>query len=142
MRKLNTPLNEGIRRHAVVAAAPSPSLTVLSQCDNTYGYNAQSRFISRGAAESAEKYAYAYDPIGNRQTASNLGAARIYTIDHLNPYTQISTLRPSAPPRETFIPLFDDDGNQTLIQTKTDVRCYNHMAGPSLRGKRVMRITT
>ncbi len=89
---------------------------------NAYGYNARSELVLAAKnAEDAKEHEYGYDDIGNRQTSSDLGVSRTYTANSLNQYTEISTLRVSAPPRETFIPQFDDDGNQTLIQTKTGV---------------------
>lgn len=33
---------------------------------------------------------YAYDPIGNRQTSSDLGTARTYIANSLNQYTGLS----------------------------------------------------
>ncbi len=92
---------------------------------NAYGYNARSELISSartgGSPSLATEHEYGYDPIGNRTSSSDLGTTRAYTANSLNQYTEISTLRASAPPHETFIPQFDDDGNQTLIQTKTGV---------------------
>ncbi len=41
-----------------------------------------------------------------------------YTVNCLNQYTSISSSAPSASPRETFAPRFDD-GNQTLVKTAT-----------------------
>ncbi|MBQ9432350.1 MAG: hypothetical protein IJU44_12450 [Kiritimatiellae bacterium] len=103
----------------------APPLTVLSQYNNTYGCNAKSELFSSartgGSPYLATEHEYAYDPIGNRTSSSDLGTTRAYTANSLNHYTEISTLRAPAPPRETFIPQFDDDGNQTLIQTKTGV---------------------
>ena len=81
MRKLNTHLNGGIRRNAVVAAAPSLSLTVLSSVR------------TGGSPSPATEHEYAYDPIGNRTSSSDLGTARTYTANNLNQYTEISTLR-------------------------------------------------
>ena len=72
-------------------------------------------------AESAEEYAYQYDDIGNRIESLDLGTNRTYVANALNQYTQISNLCDSASLREEFIPTFDLDGNQTLIQTATGV---------------------
>ncbi|MBQ9431270.1 MAG: RHS repeat-associated core domain-containing protein [Kiritimatiellae bacterium] len=92
---------------------------------NAYGYNARSELISfartGGSPSLATEHEYAYDPIGNRTSSSDLGTTRAYTANSLNQYTEISTLRVSAPPREIFTPQFDDDGNQTLIRTKTGI---------------------
>ena len=87
---------------------------------NAYGYNARSELVLAAKnAEDAKEHEYGYDDIGNRTSSSDLGTTRAYTANSLNQYTEISTLRASAPPRETFIPQFDDDGNQTLIRTRT-----------------------
>ena len=67
------------------------------------------------------EYAYQYDDIGNRITSTDLTTNRTYTANSLNQYTLISNLCDSASLREEFIPQFDDDGNQTLIQTSTGV---------------------
>jgi YD repeat-containing protein len=72
------------------------------------------------AADTPE-YAYQYDDIGNRITSTDLGTNRTYTANSLNQYTLISNLCDSASLREEFVPQFDDDGNQTLIQTSTGV---------------------
>jgi RHS repeat-associated protein len=57
-------------------------------------------------------YGYAYDPIGNRLTASNNAEAIAYAANALNQYTNILSSASSAPLRETS-PLFDADGNLT-----------------------------
>ena len=66
------------------------------------------------------KYAYQYDDIGNRITSTDLGTNRTYTANSLNQYSAITTsdlgLQTSC-----FEPQFDDDGNQTLIQTATGI---------------------
>ena len=72
------------------------------------------------AADTPE-YAYQYDDIGNRITSTDLGTNRTYTANRLNQYTLISNLCDSASLREEFVPQFDDDGNQTLIQTSTGI---------------------
>ena len=84
-------------RNAVVATAPSPlEMEVISQ------------------------YAYQYDDIGNRITSTDLVTNRTYTANSLNQYSAITTsdlgLQTSS-----FEPQFDDDGNQTLIQTSTGI---------------------
>ena len=62
---------------------------------------------------------YAYDNIGNRVTAQevNSGATSdiAYVTNDLNQYTQIDTNG------NDFTPEYDEDGNQTLIQTETGI---------------------
>ena len=55
---------------------------------------------------------YAYDPIGNRQTSSDLGTARTYIANSLNQYTGLSD------GVDTFAPQFDDDGQQKSAKPK------------------------
>ena len=106
---------------------------------DVYGYNIRSELISAaklvggddpGAPQTAyTEYAYEYDDIGNRMTSFDLGTNRTYIANNLNQYTQISNLCDSLPAvalaeagaGEVFLPQFDDDGNQTLIQTATGV---------------------
>jgi len=71
------------------------------------------------AVPATTEYAYQYDNIGNRITSTDLGINRTYTANSLNQYTLISNLCDSASLREEFVPQFDDDGNQALIQTAT-----------------------
>jgi RHS repeat-associated protein len=74
------------------------------------------------AADTPE-YAYQYDDIGNRITSTDLGTNRTYTANSLNQYTLVGRAVPGAPQGEVeeFVPQFDDDGNQTLIQTSTGI---------------------
>ena len=64
---------------------------------------------------------YQYDDIGNRISSHDLGTNRTYTANNLNQYTSISNSASSALSAGEFIPQFDDDGNQTLIQTATGI---------------------
>ena len=89
-----------------------------------YGYNIRGELIS--AAKNTEdakiiEYQYQYDDIGNRITSLDLGTNRTYVANNLNQYTSISNSAISASPREAFTPQFDDDGNQTLVQTATGI---------------------
>ena len=72
-------------------------------------------------ADSACRYAYDFDDIGNRETSSERGTNSVYAANQLNQYTEISDSALFASPRETFTPQFDDDGNQTLIKTSTGI---------------------
>ena len=69
------------------------------------------------------EYAYQYDDIGNRITSTDITTNRTYTANNLNQYTLVGRADPSAPQGEVeeFVPQYDDDGNQTLIQTSTGV---------------------
>ena len=94
---------------------------------DAYGYNTRNELISAtklggpASVPTSPEYAYQYDDIGNRITSTDLATNRTYTANNLNQYTLISNLCDSASMREEFVPQFDDDGNQTLIQTSTGV---------------------
>ena len=92
-----------------VSCAKSGSAMGEARTD-IYGYNARNELVSSartgGSPSPATEHEYAYDPIGNRTSSSDLGTTRAYTANNLNQYTEISTLRASAPPRETFIWVF------------------------------------
>ncbi len=82
---------------------------------DAYGYNARSELISAsklgGSQSSATEYAYFYDDIGNRETSFERGTNYVYTANQLNQYIVV----------DDFTPQFDDDGNQTLVQTSTGI---------------------
>ncbi len=61
--------------------------------------------------DSACRYAYNFDDIGNRESSSDRGTNSIYTANSLNQYIAV----------DGFTPQFDDDGNQTLIKTATGI---------------------
>jgi len=66
------------------------------------------------------KYACIYDDIGNRLSSFDLGTNRTYAANALNQYFEISTSGAGLQTSE-FEPQYDDDGNQTLIQTATGI---------------------
>lgn len=59
---------------------------------------------------------HTYD-IGNRETSSERGKNSVYAVNSLNQYTSV----------DDFIPQFDDDGNQSLVQTATIYYNYRHL---------------
>ncbi|MCF7855856.1 MAG: RHS repeat-associated core domain-containing protein, partial [Candidatus Pacebacteria bacterium] len=69
---------------------------------NTFGYNVRSEVIE--ALLGLDQYDYAYDPIGNRLTASTPSTIATYTANELNQYTVISNGIPVEP-------TYDADGN-------------------------------
>ncbi len=93
---------------------------------DAYGYNARNELTSAtktggpASVPATPEYAYQYDDIGNRITSTDITTNRTYTANNLNQYSAITTsdfgLQTSS-----FEPQFDDDGNQTLIQTSTGV---------------------
>ena len=100
----------------------SKSGTAFDQADTVaYGYNARSELTNAFAAvDSDYRYSYDFDEIGNRETSSERGTNSVYTANILNQYTSISnslsTFQPSI-----FQPVYDDDGNQTLVKTATGI---------------------
>ena len=54
---------------------------------NDFGYNLRSELT--GAAMGTNQYGYAYDPIGNRQTASNNAEVLTYLANALNHYCPV-----------------------------------------------------
>ena len=93
---------------------------------DAYGYNIRNELTSAtklggpASVPATPEYAYQYDDIGNRITSTDLGTNRTYVANSLNQYSAITTsdlgLQTSS-----FTPQYDDDGNQTLIQTSTGV---------------------
>ena len=72
-------------------------------------------------ADSACRYAYDFNDIGNRESSCERCTNAVYVANQLNQYISISNSALSVSPRVEFIPQFDDDGNQTLIQTATGI---------------------
>ena len=79
----------------------------------SFGYNDRSELTA--AKLDASPYAYAYDNVGNRISAREDTEQITYEANKLNQYTLIKTNGAD------FIPDFDADGNQTLIQTSTGI---------------------
>ena len=75
--------------------------------NDTFGYNTRSELTT--ATVNGSNYAYDYDNIGNRETATESEITTTYTANELNQYTAIGD----------FTPTFDADGNQTLVKTST-----------------------
>ena len=104
--------------------ARSHTGTAFAQPDAIeYAYNAKSELTNAVAvADASYTYAYDFDEIGNRRTSSECGVRSAeYAANELNQYTAISTDTSAlfVSPREIFTPLFDADGNQTLVKTAT-----------------------
>ncbi len=91
----------------------SKSGTAFNNDDTiAYGYNEKSELTNAVAAvDSAYRYAYDFDDIGNRETSSERGTNSVYTANLLNQYAAV----------DDFAPQFDDDGNQALVKTATGI---------------------
>ena len=77
---------------------------------NTFAYNQRSELISAVMpatlpAGDTNLYAYAYDPIGNRQWTSVNEVTNLYQANELNQYTNIN--------EGAVEPVYDADGNMT-----------------------------
>ena len=96
------------------------SSAIFEPCTDSCGCNACKELVcSRRDVEGAEnEFEYNYDDIGNRLSSFDLDTNRTYTANNLNQYLEILTsdarLQASG-----FELEYDDDGNQTLIQTAT-----------------------
>ena len=77
--------------------------------NDTFGYNNRSELTS--ATVNGNNYAYDYDNIGNRETATESEITTNYTANELNQYTAVGD----------FTPTFDADGNQTLVKSSTGI---------------------
>ena len=82
-----------------------------TQNDN-FGYNSRSELTS--ATLGDDSYAYAFDHIGNRNTASEAGTQSAYSTNNLNQYTEISLGEAVSLPLQ-----YDADGNMIQVQTAT-----------------------
>ena len=98
-----------------------PTNGVRPSDSDVYGYNIRNELVSSTKNAEGTEYQYQYDDIGNRITSLDLGTNRTYTANNLNQYTSISNSAASALSAGEFVPQFDDDGNQTLIQTATGI---------------------
>ena len=95
---------------------------------DTFGYNDRSEvvLVSKPGGSPYTANTYQYDDIGNciSSTEQSPGGSQLvataYTANSLNQYTSISTSDFGLQTSD-FTPQFDDDGNQTLIQTATGI---------------------
>ncbi|MBT9592316.1 RHS repeat domain-containing protein [Akkermansia muciniphila] len=83
--------------------------------NDSFACNSRSELTA--ATVSGKTYGYSYDNIGNRKTArEDAEEATAYTTGPLNQYTAIKRGEEAA-----FEPVYDADGNQTLIRTSTGI---------------------
>lgn len=85
--------------------------------EDTFGYNPRSELTS--ATLGSDNYAYAFDNIGNRATATvaianSESQVSNYSTNNLNQYTGISLGDAVSSPLQ-----YDADGNATLFRTST-----------------------
>jgi RHS repeat-associated protein len=84
--------------------------TVIS---NLFAYNLRSELVD--AAMGTNQYNYAYDPIGNRRSATNNAEAWNYVANALNQYSQLTNNQ------TPITPAYDLDGNMTSYRDWTFV---------------------
>ncbi len=87
----------------------------LTTVNDSFGYNNRSELVN--ATVNNGSYGYAYDNIGNRETASELTDTTAYATNALNQYTAITESEATPP----FAPTYDAVGNQTKIKTATGI---------------------
>ncbi len=75
--------------------------------NDSFGYNSKSELTS--ASLGNNNFAFDFDEIGNRETASEAGTATNYSANELNQYSAVGD----------FVPAYDADGNATLVKTAT-----------------------
>ena len=86
-------------------------LTGATQRDE-FTYNTRSELVS--ATLGSNEFSYAFDTIGNRNTALEAGAERVYLTNALNQYDSVTR------EESTSVSLqYDADGNATQIETST-----------------------
>ena len=78
-------------------------------------YNSRSELIG-DQLRPGGRFGYQYDNIGNRKTSFEFGDTTDYTTTDLNQYAGIVKNGD-----ESFIPFYDEDGNQTKVKTSTGI---------------------
>ena len=81
-----------------------------------YGYNNRNELTS---AVGNGSYQYSYDDIGNREQSIEPTQTYEYEANELNQYTQIAEA--GIDTEVSFGPVYDEDGNQTLVKTSTGI---------------------
>ena len=124
------------RRDLLIGMDYHRSSTLVAQ--RSYTYDALGRPLTRGTARNGQTvndsfehnsrselasatvngatYGYDYDNIGNRRLATEASDYTLYETNSLNQYTSIQENEDTA-----FAPIFDADGNQTLVKTATGI---------------------
>ena len=82
--------------------------------NDSFVHNSRSELAS--ATVNGATYGYDYDNIGNRRLATEASDYTLYETNSLNQYTSIQENEDTV-----FAPIFDADGNQTLVKTSTGI---------------------
>ena len=93
--------------------------------EDSFSYNSRSELVE--AQVNGKKYEYSYDNIGNRTSTLKKSTDEIshieYTTNELNQYIAVQESEEAV-----FSPLFDTEGNQTLIKSETGTWKVNYNA--------------
>ncbi|MCR5183976.1 MAG: RHS repeat-associated core domain-containing protein [Opitutales bacterium] len=84
---------------------------------DAFGYNSRSELTT--ATIGNDSFAYNYDNIGNRNSATEAGTVSSYSTNNLNQYQAIVETVGGTP--SYFTPIHDADGNAILVRTSTGV---------------------
>ena len=85
--------------------------------NDTFVHNSRSELAS--AQVNGETYGYDYDNVGNRRMSMEAGDYAFYEANELNQYSDITGSEDEAV--FSITPVFDADGNQTMIKTATGI---------------------
>ena len=85
--------------------------------NDSFVHNSRSELASTQV--NGETYGYDYDNVGNRRMSMEAGDYAFYEANALNQYTDITGSEDEVD--FSFTPIFDADGNQTLIKTETGI---------------------
>ena len=87
-----------------------------------YSYNIRNELTNAVATvDSDYRCSYKYDDIGNRICLQENTNSVEYVANNLNQYVRVSSHCAHPSLRDEFIPIFDDDGNQTIVKTATGI---------------------
>ena len=102
--------NDALGRRSSMTKSGSMTREFAEPETLNYAYNARSELTGAvSSADSAYNYAYAFDNIGNRATASEAGTQTNYATNALNQYASV----------DDFAPAYDADGNVISLKTAT-----------------------
>ena len=85
--------------------------------NDSFIHNSRSELAS--AQVNGESYGYDYDNVGNRRMSMEAGDYAFYEANELNQYTDIAGMEDEA--EFDFTPVFDAEGNLTVIKTETGI---------------------
>ncbi len=114
----NTPVAERSYSYDTLGRPLTRSTTRSGQPTRSDSFSHNERSELSAATLGSDSYSYAYDNIGNRTTATEVGVITAYASNNLNQYTSVGE----------FTPTFDADGNQTLVKTTTGIWAVQYNA--------------